>query len=413
VDWLPHRQRVAEFYASKWTQAAVAFVIIFNFFSVILEKEIDPYPAEHQRHRLVWLRIDDVCNMLFLVELLINLYGNYFWPFVNSGWNWLDLVIVVVGVISLARVDLGSLAQIKVLRAFRVLRLFKRVKSLNGILVGLVNAIPGVINAFLVMLIFMTIYAIVAVDLFRDFAYKGQYKTLQRYGEGDGQYGSYCGFRGELCANGTAPRGTTFEVENTIPAITPRGFYYGQEYYGTFSRALYTLFQVLTGESWSEAVVRPLIFGFDAKNAFVVGAFFVTYILLTQVVLQNVVVAVLLETYVPDPDAEEQKKREAKEREAKEQQAKDEMLQAQQEKMLSLIKGRTSMDFDHAPQLPPGATQISSTSGKGPPWRVDGLGADESDQDALIRRLLFEQEQMKAQLAEVLSLLRKDHRLAA
>ena len=35
--------------------------------------------------------------------------------------------------------------------------------------------------------------------------------------------------------------------------MTPRGYHYGQEYYGTFGRSLYTLFQVLTGESWSEA----------------------------------------------------------------------------------------------------------------------------------------------------------------
>jgi hypothetical protein len=64
--------------------------------------------------------------------------------------------------------------------------------------------------------------------------------------------------------------------------------------------------QVLTGESWSEAVVRPLVFGVSPySNAVVVSVFFVSYILLTQVVLQNVVVAVLLDKFVEDPDAEE------------------------------------------------------------------------------------------------------------
>ena len=38
----------------------------------------------------------------------------------------------------------------------------------------------------------------------------------------------------------------------SIQLVTARGFTYGSEYYGTFFRALYTLFQVMTGESWAE-----------------------------------------------------------------------------------------------------------------------------------------------------------------
>ena len=77
----------------------------------------------------------------------------------------------------------------------------------------------------------------------------------------------------------------------TIDATTPRGFVYGWEYYGTFTRALFTLFQVMTGESWSEVVARPLMFGLY-KDAVFVSVFFVSFILLMQIVLTNVVVAV-------------------------------------------------------------------------------------------------------------------------
>jgi hypothetical protein len=36
-------------------------------------------------------------------------------------------------------------------------------------------------------------------------------------------------------------------IENrTVSSMTARGFTFGEEYYGTFMRALYTLFQVLT-----------------------------------------------------------------------------------------------------------------------------------------------------------------------
>merc|ERR1712032_636261 len=77
---------------------------------------------------------------------------------------------------------------------------------------------------------------------------------------------------------------------NTLEATSGRGFVLGIEYYGTFMRALYTLFQVMTGESWSEAVARPLLFGWSTSNGAVVGIFFVSFMMLTQFVLINVVV---------------------------------------------------------------------------------------------------------------------------
>merc|ERR1712196_658851 len=132
-------------------------------------------------------------------------------------------------------------------------------------------------NAFVVMLVFYCIYAILAVELFRDFGAGGTYNT-------------YDSISGTMATN---------------DAISARGYVLGIEYYGDFMRALYTLFQGMTGESWSEAVVRPLVFGLHKNDATVVGVFFVSFIILTQIVLINVVVAVLLENFVTsDPDDE-------------------------------------------------------------------------------------------------------------
>ena len=55
------------------------------------------------------------------------------------------------------------------IRAFRVFRLFKRIKSLNKIIVSLGKAVPGVLNAFFVVFLVMCIYAILGVDFFLDF----------------------------------------------------------------------------------------------------------------------------------------------------------------------------------------------------------------------------------------------------
>ena len=267
---LPHREAVKVFYERQFIQVGVAAVIIINFIAIVLEKEIDPQPAEYQKYRLAWVLIDDICNGIFIVELMLNVYGNFWRPFLRSGWNWLDMIVVLVGAISLARIPLGPFAKIKILRAFRILRLFKRVESLKQILDALVRSIPGVINAFIVMLIFMMIYAVLAVDLFREFGYEGEYETIQRYGPADAQFGELCGVDAQACKDAA----DSFQNTTSVGALTPRGFFYGQEYFGTFTRALYTLFQVLTGESWSEAVVRPLLFGYMPANALVVGLFF-------------------------------------------------------------------------------------------------------------------------------------------
>merc|ERR1712019_54343 len=72
---------------------------------------------------------------------------------------------------------------------------------------------------------------------------------------------------------------------------------FGDEYFGTFSRSLYTLFQILTGDSWSEAVVRPILLVYPIETYEKVGSafFFVGFVIINYVVLINVVVAVLLD----------------------------------------------------------------------------------------------------------------------
>jgi hypothetical protein len=110
---------------------------------------------------------DRFFNIVFLIELLMNIYGSGgpFRRFWSSGWNVFDFFIVVIGVIFMtgAIPPDNPLSNLKMLRAFRVFRLFKRIKSLNKIVVALLRSLPGVFNAFVIMVIFMMIYAILAV----------------------------------------------------------------------------------------------------------------------------------------------------------------------------------------------------------------------------------------------------------
>eukprot|EP00438_Fugacium_kawagutii_P021873 Skav233042 [mRNA] locus=scaffold909:1189508:1199209:- [translate_table: standard] len=76
----------------------------------------------------------------------------------------------------------------------------------------------------------------------------------------------------------------------------------GYEYFGNFGKALFTMFQVLTGESWSEAALRWES-AEDFRNptqAIGVSFFFVSFNLVNGIVLINVAIAVLLEKMVDD-----------------------------------------------------------------------------------------------------------------
>ena len=277
---LPYERQVRVFYQGKASTFFFAVLIASNFAINCIEKQIDPgIGASRQQHSTqLWQDFDTFFNIIFLVELILNIWGcggplRRFWA---SGWNCFDFFIVTVGVVFMtgAIPPDNPLSNLKMLRAFRVFRLFKRIESLNKIIVALLLSLPGVFNAFVIVVIFLMIYAILSVEYFAPLG--------QEFGEhGLGQYVTF-GDNGD---------------NHTISAETPRGFNHGWEYFGTFTRALYTLFQAMTGESWSEAIARPLMFGLY-KNAALVSTFFVSFLLLFQFVLINIVIAVLLDNFV-------------------------------------------------------------------------------------------------------------------
>jgi hypothetical protein len=150
--WKGQRQMIAV-YNNPIAIYIFSGCILANFLLNIIEKEIDPKgkPAS----KAIWDAFDVVFNIIFLIELLMNMY-QYAGPrkrFWRSVWNWFDTSIVTVGVMLMIGQDSmpPPLQQLKLLRAFRVFRLFKRVRSLNKILVALVASIPGVMNAFIIM----------------------------------------------------------------------------------------------------------------------------------------------------------------------------------------------------------------------------------------------------------------------
>lgn len=256
----PVRARVARFYNSFRVQMFVACLIGANFLTNIIEKEIDPHGTNYENE---FIALEYVYNILFTMELGINMYSHCCCSFWRSGWNIFDVVVVTIGIINMVHLPLpDSFRMLRMMRAFRVLRLFKRVRSLNKIIIAIAHAVPGVINAFLLLTIVMCIYAILAVEFFINV--------------------------GDQC----------HEADSGLePSL--RGRCFGEEYFGSFSKSLYSFFQVLTGESWSEAIARPVLWWYtDPWLSLGSAVFFVSFVLISAFVLTNVVVAVLLDKMV-------------------------------------------------------------------------------------------------------------------
>ena len=285
-EFWPYQHKVNAFYEHWTVTASVASLIIGNFIANIIEVEIDPGVYGVKKFGATWDGLDVTFNIIFLFELLVNMYryGGPRKAFWSVPWNVFDTIIVTIGMLLVIGGDAipGDLSRLKLLRAFRVFRLFKRVKSLNRIVTNLIRATPGMLNSLLIMLIVFCVYGVLAVELFHEHG-------VDHENPHHGQMVTY--IDGGL--------NITFESQ------TARQVDFGWEYYGTFARSMYTLFQVMTGDSWSEAVVRPLIFGLYVPGTFgtfAVCFFFVSFILITNMVLANVVVAALLDEFVQSAD---------------------------------------------------------------------------------------------------------------
>jgi len=263
---LPGQDWVREVYNMPRCMYSVAALIVISFGCNILEKEIDP---SGEQYKSVWEGLDTTFNILFLFELLVNMYGSWRKPFFRVGWNYFDMFVVAIGILILVRCPMpGPLSLVLMLRTLRVFRIFGRVESLKRILRLIAHSLPYHLNACSIMLLVVCIYAVLAVDLY-------------------------------------AQTPVVISPDPDNPDLSARGERYSKEYYGTFLKSMYTLFQILTGESWSEMGVRPILEGSpDVSTNIGVALFFCSFVLINSVVLLNVVVAVLLNGMAEASDAE-------------------------------------------------------------------------------------------------------------
>ena len=172
--------------------------------------------------------IDKACLVIFTIELIAKLlvYRRSFW---SEGWNIFDFVIVLSSIIFIS-------SSVSVIRAFRIFRLLKALAEfpeLQILVSSMLKAIPSMSWALLLLFIIFYIFGVFGSTMYGD----------------------------------------------TFP-----------ELFGDIGGSMFTLFQVMTFESWATAVARPIMEIHDYA-----WIYFLIFILLTAITLLNVMVGIVVE----------------------------------------------------------------------------------------------------------------------
>ena len=244
------RRGLRTIHEGKVFQICVGIIILCSFALDIAEAELLP-DKDSLMHEW-FVSLDMLFTFMFVLELALNLFTHSyqgFKSFREDSWNMLDLVIVTVAVATLLLSESGStdgntIKMFRLIKIFRIVRLFRRLKSLNRIVVALSAAIIPVLNSFVILLLVTCIYATLATHLF----------------------------------------GKGTEADSI--------------FFTKFSVSLFSMFQVVTGDSWASAIARTLFNLEGSANDQAVALFFVSYVLIAGLVLVNVVMTVLLDQFL-------------------------------------------------------------------------------------------------------------------
>ena len=180
------------------------------------------------QHWGYWLHLlDQVAVVIFVIELAIKL-AVYRLNFFKNGWNIFDFIIVTV---TLLPVGEGTTI-LRALRIVRAFRLISVVPSMRLVIHALLSAIPGLVSVIALLSVVFYVGSVMATMLF----------------------------------------GEQF-----------------QAWFGTIGASLFSLFQIMTLESWSMGIARPVMEQFPLA-----WLFFIPFILCTSFAVLNLFIAIIV-----------------------------------------------------------------------------------------------------------------------
>jgi voltage-gated sodium channel len=170
---------------------------------------------------------DKAILAVFVVEIALRLVAHRL-SFFRDPWSVFDFAVVAMALIPAS----GPLAVLRALRVIRVLRLITLVPSMKRVVGGLMSALPGLGSVTTIIGIIFYVAAVIATRLF----------------------------------------GADFP-----------------QWFGTLGESAFTLFQIMTLESWAMGIVRPVMEVFPLA-----WIFFLLFILASTFTLLNLFIAVIV-----------------------------------------------------------------------------------------------------------------------
>ncbi len=188
--------------------------------------------------------IDNLILAVFVVELLAKM-AVYRLKFFSDPWRIFDFIVVGIALLPAT----GSLSVLRALRILRVLRLVSMVPSLRRVVGGLIAALPGMGSIVLLLGLVFYVFSVMATKLY----------------------------------------GAAFP-----------------EWFGSIPASAYSLFQIMTLESWSMGIVRPVMAEYPMA-----WAFFVPFIVATSFTVLNLFIGIIVSAMQSEHEAEASADREA------------------------------------------------------------------------------------------------------
>ena len=218
----------------------------------------------------VILLADKILLAVFVLELLLRIFA-YRLNFFKDPWSLFDFAVVGIALMPAT----GQFSVLRALRVLRVLRLLSIVPSMRRVVSALLGSLPGLGSIAMVLLLIYYVFAVIATKLF----------------------------------------GAAFP-----------------EWFGSIGASFYTLFQVMTLESWSMGISRPVMEQFPFA-----WAFFVPFILIATFTMLNLFIAIIVNTMQTFTDQEHAAERaEDKKAEQAEQQLMHQQLTSIQQELQAL-----------------------------------------------------------------------------
>jgi voltage-gated sodium channel len=175
------------------------------------------------------LSLDKALLAIFVLELLLRIYA-YRLAFFRDPWSLFDFSVVAIALLPAT----GQFSVLRALRVLRVLRVLTIVPSMRRVVSALLGSLPGLGSIAMVLLLIYYVFAVIATKLF----------------------------------------GAAFP-----------------EWFGSIGASFYTLFQVMTLESWSMGISRPVMEQFPYA-----WLFFVPFILIATFTMLNLFIAIIVNT---------------------------------------------------------------------------------------------------------------------